>query len=155
MQLVVKRLLLVLAVGGLGLLPQLAYADPVGQGLNSLFLGVGVVVAVIILAGFLLGVILSVTLSRAPDIVAYLLAFLTLGWGLLTYACFNWLLNPFRYSMGLNQAYGPPSEWHPTTSAWFWADAGCALLGLAIAWYKWHRRYQELQRIADIEASLR
>jgi hypothetical protein len=108
MQLVVKRLLLVLAVGGLGL-PQLAYADPGGQALNSLFLGVGVVVAVIILAGFLLGLILSVTLSRAPDIVAYLLAFLTLGWGLLTYACFNWLLNPFMYNRGLNQAYGPPS----------------------------------------------
>jgi hypothetical protein len=149
MQLVVKRLLLVLAVGGLGLLPQLAYADPGGQGLNSLFLGVGVMVAVIILAGFLLGIILSATLSRATVIVAYLLAFL------LTYACFNWLLNPFMYNMGLNQAYRPPSEWHPTTSAWFWADAGCALLGLAVAWYKWHRRYQELQCIADIEASLR
>jgi hypothetical protein len=151
----VNRLLLVLAVSGLGLLPQLAYADPGGQALNSLFLGGGVVVAIIILAGFLLGVILAVTLSRAPDIVAYLLAFLTLGWGLLTYACFNWLLNPFMYEMGLNQAYPPPSEWHSTTIAWFWADAGCALLGLALAWYKWHRRYQELQRIAAIEASLR
>jgi hypothetical protein len=153
--LLMKKVLSLFIICCLGL-PLLAHADPTHIDFTPLVLAVGVATAVALLIGYLVGALLAVRLSEVTTTLVCLHGFLAVGWGVTTYSCFNWLLFPAIYYLKPSQLFNPFNlDFQPITATWFWVDAGCATLGTALAWYMWQQRRLKLQRLAEIEASLR